>query len=65
MWITNQLPDDNITVLVRLDYGVMPIWPCFRVAGRWYSDDGLVVISDVTRWMHLDDAAALLDRKDT
>ncbi len=62
-WITDSPPDDNITVLARLDYGELPVWPCYREAGQWFSDEDRMVISDVTGWMHLVDAEKILDEE--
>lgn len=60
-WITNSLPDDEITVLMRLKDDEYPVWPGFIDEGIWCSCDASIVEGPVLGWMHLEDAAKALD----
>jgi len=60
-WITDTLPDDEITVLMRLNDLEYPVWPGFRENDQWNSSDGSTVEGPVLGWMHLEDAASILD----
>lgn len=59
-WITDTLPDDELTVLMRLQDDEYPVWPGFRDSDEWHSCDGSTVIGPVLGWMHLEDAAKRL-----
>ena len=59
-WRTD-LPDDEITVLMRLDDPENPVWPGWRDGGTWRNADGSAVEGEVLGWMHLEDAANTLD----
>jgi hypothetical protein len=63
-WITNQLPDDDILVLVRVESTELPICLGYHDAGRWFYSDSaghLAIEPRVLGWMHLEDAAKHLD----
>ncbi len=60
-WITDTLPDDEMTVLMRLNDNEYPVWPGFRDDGEWRSCDGTTVAGPVLGWMQLEDAASALD----
>jgi hypothetical protein len=64
-WITDELPDDEMTVLMRLKDDEFPVWPGFRDDGVWNSCDGSTVQGPVLGWMHLEYAAHCLDRPRT
>ncbi len=59
-WITDTLPDDEMTVLMRLEDAEYPVWPGFRDEGEWRSADGTGVACRVLGWMQLEDAAMML-----
>lgn len=59
--MTNQLPDSDITVLMRLDDDEYPVWPGFHDGEQWRVADGEQVTTNVTGWMHLGVAAGILD----
>lgn len=61
MWITNQLPDSDMTVLMRLDDEAYPVWPGWHDGERWRSADASLVEREVIGWMELEDAARILD----
>lgn len=54
-------PDDQTTVLLRIAEPSEPIWPGFRLGREWRAADGARIAEPVTGWMHLEDAARLLD----
>lgn len=60
-WIADRLPDDEITVLMRLDDPEYPILLGFIDGLLWRSADATPVVGTVKGWMHLEDAAQLLD----
>jgi hypothetical protein len=60
-WITDSLPDDEMTVLMRVQDTEYPVWPGFRDGGQWCYADGSTVEGPVLGWMHLEDAATILD----
>lgn len=60
MWITDQLPDSDMTVLMKLSDAEFPIWPGFHDGERWCSADALTVVGPVLGWMELETAAKLL-----
>ena len=63
-WIKRQLPDEEITVVIRLRNEEWPVTLGFRESGRWYDMSANVINRlEVCGWMHLHEAAALLDRK--
>lgn len=61
-WITDSLPDEEMTVLMRLPQdSEYPIWPGFRDNNKWCSCDGSTVVGPVAGWMELETAAKALD----
>lgn len=55
------LPDSDITVLMRLNE-VEEIWPGFHDGEYWrYASGDRLMTSKVRGWMHLDEAARILD----
>jgi hypothetical protein len=60
IWNTS-LPDSDVTVLVRLADEETPVWPCFHDGEFWRTADASTVCGPVAGWMHLEDAAKLLD----
>lgn len=60
-WITDTLPDADMTVLMRLAGNEDMIWPGFHDGETWRSADAQTVEGPVLGWMALDDAAVLLD----
>lgn len=54
-------PDDETTVLLRIAEPSEPIWPGFHIGGEWRAADGARIAERVLGWMHLEDAARLLD----
>ena len=60
-WITDKLPDDEITVLMRLDDDEYPIWPGFHRDDMWFHEDGSSVWITVYGWMDLNEASSVLD----
>jgi len=59
-WNTD-LPDSDITVLLRLDSEEYPIVTGYRDGMDWRCDGLALVTSPVLGWMHLEDACKLLD----
>lgn len=59
-WITDQLPDSDMTVLMKLSDAEFPIWPGFHDGEEWRSADSSTVSGPVLGWMELEDAAELL-----
>ena len=60
-WITDSLPDSEITVLLRLGGQDEPIWIGFHDGANWLTAQADRVEVPVLGWMHLHDAAAALD----
>lgn len=58
-WKTD-LPDSELTVLMKLDCEEYPIWPGFHDGEAWRSVDASLVNARVLGWMELYDAAKLL-----
>ena len=63
IWIDpdNEMPDSEITVLMRLDDEEYPIWPGFWDGEKWRQADAGEVGCRVVGWMHLENAAMILD----
>ncbi len=62
-WITDRLPDSDMTVLIRLSGEEYPVWPGFHDGDTWCSADASTLEGPVLGWMELGDAAELLDGK--
>jgi hypothetical protein len=60
-WITDQLPDSEITVLVRCEGDEFPVWPCFHDGERWRLANGEALDEPVLGWLDLEDVAKILD----
>lgn len=61
-WITKELPDDGITVLVRIRDVEWPLMPGWHEDGKWYDTNAdEIEEGKVIGWMHLHDAANMLD----
>lgn len=61
-WTTDQLPDSDLTVLIRFsDTAEFPIWPGFHDGEQWCSASADTLEGPVLGWMNLEDAAAALD----
>lgn len=63
-WITDHLPDSDMTVLMRLSDPEYPIWPGFHDGEKWCSADASTVDGPILGWMELENARHLLDRLD-
>lgn len=52
-WISvdEELPDDDITVMVTTKGCDQPVWLAFHDADSWYSVEGVII--QVTHWTHL------------
>ena len=59
-WHTD-LPDDEVTVLVRRDDEELPLSVGYHDDGDWYHNNGERMLFNVTGWMHLEDACKVLD----
>jgi hypothetical protein len=57
------LPDDELTVLVRVSSGgEVGILPAHRLAEKWLAEDGFEVRDEyIAGWIHIDDAVRVLD----
>lgn len=58
------LPDDGMTVMLRLNDEEYPVWPAFYCSDResWVDPWGaLIDSSTVLGWAELEDVAALMD----
>jgi hypothetical protein len=63
-WIMDRNPDSNKTVLVRLEMARSPIWIAFYQDRKWYYHGGGKIPKTIFKgWMHLEDAAAVLDNQ--
>ncbi|EKD38159.1 MAG: hypothetical protein ACD_75C00843G0005 [uncultured bacterium] len=60
-WITNTLPDSDMTVLIRLGDEILFLWPGFHDGEQWCDAEGATLDVPVLGWMELEDAAAILD----
>jgi hypothetical protein len=60
-WITSELPDSDMTVLMRLKDSENPIWPGFHDGESWRTADAATVEGPVLGWMELEAAALMLD----
>ncbi len=54
-------PDSAITILLRLDDPENPVWPGFYDMQTWWLADGSTCDAKIIGWMHLDEAAVLID----
>ena len=59
-WITG-LPDSDVTVLMRLTDEEYPILIGFHDGEDWRQIDASLVAGQVTGWIHLEQAANILD----
>lgn len=56
------LPDSDITVLMSLDDEEYPVWPGYHDGETWRTvDDDSPVEGRVIGWLHLHEAAELMD----
>jgi hypothetical protein len=55
-------PDEDVLVLCRVTDDEEPIQMGFVDEGRWCDDGGGLMDARVLGWMHLEDAALLLDQ---
>ena len=62
VWQT-ELPDADVTVLLRLPGDETPVWPGFHDGESWRSADATTLEGPVLGWMHLETAALALDGK--
>jgi hypothetical protein len=60
-WITNELPDSDLTVLIRIEHDAEPIVIGFHDGECWRDIGAGRLESPVNGWMNLDAAAAILD----
>ena len=59
-----ELPDDEITVLLRLNDSEWPVSLGFHENGEWRDNLADQIATDIVLgWMHLEDAARLLDQQ--
>ena len=59
-----ELPDDEITVLLRLNDPEWPVSLGFHENGEWRDNLADQIATDIVLgWMHLEDAARLLDQQ--
>lgn len=58
-----EMPDDDMTVVIRRKTDDCPIGSAFHAAGAWQMDFEVRPLSQrsVRGWMHLHEAAAILD----
>jgi len=64
VWVSpeKEKPDADMSVLMRLADGDFPVWCGFWDGAVWRNDDGGEVRpGDVVGWMHLENAAIILD----
>ncbi len=61
VWVTDSLPDSDLTVLVRTNDRELPVWPGFHDGEFWRTADASTVVGIVLGWMNLEDAAKHLD----
>lgn len=55
------LPDSDISVLIRVDDGEYPIMLGFHDGEAWRGDDAGLIRLPIVGWLHLEDAAVLID----
>jgi hypothetical protein len=61
-WITDALPDSEMTVLMRCAGDEFPVWPGFHDGEQWCSADGTTIEETmVLGWMEFETAAKILD----
>lgn len=60
-WITDTLPDSDMTVLIRCSGEEYPVWPGFHDGEQWCSADGSTLEGPVLGWMELETAVEVLD----
>lgn len=60
-WTTDQLPDSDTTVLMRLDDPEAPVWPGFHDGDCWRYAEANAVEVRVLGWLDIDYAAGMLD----
>lgn len=51
-WIdaTEQLPDEDLIVLIRTTSTTEPVWLGYLDAGHWRNADGMLTADTVTHW---------------
>jgi hypothetical protein len=59
-WQT-ELPDDETTVLLRLEDADWPIMLGWHEGGLWHQLDGGPILCEVIGWMHVHEAVQVLD----
>ena len=59
-WITDRLPDADMTVLILCSGDEYPIWPGFHDGEEWRSCDASTLEGPVLGWMELHDARDIL-----
>lgn len=57
----NDPPDSDITILLRLADTENPVWPGFHDGTAYRFADATICTAKIIGWMHLDEAAALID----
>lgn len=62
-WISpaTKLPDDDISVLIRTNSQDWPLALGWLDAGVWRELSADAIDAEVTGWMHMEDAAGILD----
>ena len=55
-------PDDYTNVLLRLDHKDYPLITGFPYEDKWRDSGGMLLTTRVLWWMHLEDAAKILDQ---
>ena len=60
-WTLDDLPDADVTLLIRTSDDDQPIWIGHYDGEAWRDGAGEVIIDEILGWMHLEDAAAVLD----
>lgn len=61
-WNTTEKPDADITVLLRVEDAEFPIVTATYDGESWWRDDSAMYPSDIVKgWMHLHEAAAIMD----
>lgn len=59
-WKTD-LPDSDIDVIVRMDSEDYPVGTASHNGEEWIAPDGFACEYPVTGWLHIHEAAAILD----
>ena len=62
-WVTDCLPDSDLTVLIRTNDDEFPVWPGFHDGEAWRSCTADEIQGIVLGWMTLEQAAEALDKK--